>query len=643
MANTLEIVIKATDKASKEIQGINQHLNGLASAGGAIASGLGIAAAAAVAAAGAVGIGLGKLAVDALPLQGIEGAFAGITGNAEEMLAALREGSLGMVADKDLMMSYNQAAQLVGKQFADQLPDAMQYLSKVSAATGQDMGFMMDSLVKGVGRMSPMILDNLGIQVSLTDATDRAAAMFGVEAEELTKAQLQAGMMDVVLGKLQTNTENMPDVTGTAAQTWASLGTTFQNIKDDIGVALVPALETLMEPLGRVADKVSEFVQSEGFKEWIATATEKLGEFVTRVVDEWIPAAIETFDRLKLWFEENEGVIVGVLAAIGVALVAFGIQSAIAMAPVLIAMAPIVAIMAAVGAAAYLLYEAWTNNWGGIQEKLQGVWEKLQPVFDTIRAWLEEKIPIAMEALKTFWDETLLPVFEKMREWLGEKIPIAIQALTDFWENVLLPAIEDVWAFIQEDLIPLFESLWELLSAAGDLAITALTGLWENVLLPALEDIWEFIQDKVIPIFMDLKEKLEGPVGDALLWLKNHVLGPVETALGGISGAVQGVIGWVDSMAEKLRSISLPDWLTPGSPTPFEMGLRGISKALKDISAAQLPEFNAQLNVNRTGGAAALAVQQPLRSGNQYHLHITTSAPTENIIADFAVLQALAG
>ena len=158
-----------------------------------------------VAAAGALA-GMGKLATDALPLQGVADAFAGITENASEALGVLREGSLGMVRDTDLMQSYNQAAQLVSKSFADQLPDAMQYLSKVSAATGEDMGFLLDSLVKGVGRLSPMILDNLAIQVSTSEATERAAKMFGVEASALTKTQSQAGMMSVVLEKLQANT-----------------------------------------------------------------------------------------------------------------------------------------------------------------------------------------------------------------------------------------------------------------------------------------------------------------------------------------------------------------------------------------------------------------------------------------------------
>jgi hypothetical protein len=76
---------------------------------------------------------------------------------------------------------------------------------------------MLDSLVVGVGRLSPMILDNLGIQVSLADATERAAQMYGVEADALDKGQVQAGMMNVVLEKLAANTASMPDVADSAA------------------------------------------------------------------------------------------------------------------------------------------------------------------------------------------------------------------------------------------------------------------------------------------------------------------------------------------------------------------------------------------------------------------------------------------
>lgn len=278
MANTLEIVIKATDKASKEIGSVAKGVQGLGGVASAAMKGIAIAGSAAVTAVGAVGAAIGKLAVDAIPLQGIEAAFEGISGASDEMLDALRRGSLGMVTDRELMRNYNQAVQLVSKTFADQLPDAMKYLAKVSAATGQDMGYMLDSLTKGVGRLSPMILDNLGIQVSLEEATAEAAEMFGVEADALSKTQLQAGMMNVVMRALERNTADMPEIAGTAAQRWAALGTTFKNVKDQIGLAFSPVLE-------RGMGAVEMFVN------------DKLPGILTWFTDKFAPGVGEAIDR----------------------------------------------------------------------------------------------------------------------------------------------------------------------------------------------------------------------------------------------------------------------------------------------------------------------------------------------------------
>lgn len=263
------VQIRATqDKLDKDLSsahqkimavgaGIGKTLSGLAGAG--LAS-FGTAAIGVMGAVAGVGIELGKLAKEAAPLEGITAAFNGIAESAgttgDAMLAAMQKGSSGMIANRDLMASYNQAAQLVSVEFANALPDAMSYLSKVSAATEQDMSFMMDSLVKGVGRLSPMILDNLGIQVTLADATSKAAEMFGVEEEALSKAQIQAGMMEVTLAKLAENTAAMPDVTETASAKMARLEATFQNTKDALGAAFMPVLVALMDKLSEFADTV---------------------------------------------------------------------------------------------------------------------------------------------------------------------------------------------------------------------------------------------------------------------------------------------------------------------------------------------------------------------------------------------------
>jgi hypothetical protein len=78
----------------------------------------------------------------------------------------------------------------------------------------------------------------------------------------------------------------------------------------------------------------------------------------------------------------------------------------------------------------------------------------------------------------------------------------------------------------------------------------------------------------------------------------NTAIRPITDAIDGIGDAIRGVIDWIKRMADRLSSIRLPSWLTPGSPTPFELGLRGIADAMR-----QLPTEALRMSV--TGGAAA--------------------------------------
>jgi len=72
-------------------------------------------------------------------------------------------------------------------------------------------------------------------------------------------------------------------------------------------------------------------------------------------------------------------------------------------------------------------------------------------------------------------------------------------------------------------------------------------------------------------------------------------------AFDAISSAISSVIGWIEGMTTALQNISLPAWLTPGSPTPFEMGLRGIASAMDELSRSSLP--NMAVELNRVGNA----------------------------------------
>lgn len=201
-----------------------------------------------------------QMASESGVVAGLKGAFEGLSASVgvtgAEMLKKFKVATGGMVTMKDAMMSFNKAAGLISTDFATMLPDAMKYLGKVSRSTGASLDYLLDSLVIGVGRLSPMILDNLNIQVSLAEASGRAAEMFGVSTKALSKQQKQLGMANIVMEKLARNTAHMPDVTGSATAQMASFQTAIKDTRVEIGLRFLPLLSEAMGVMNVVANAV---------------------------------------------------------------------------------------------------------------------------------------------------------------------------------------------------------------------------------------------------------------------------------------------------------------------------------------------------------------------------------------------------
>lgn len=483
---TLKIIINAEDRASGQLRGIRRTLeslqSGLRTVGVAALGGLGILAGAA----GTAGIALGRLAVDAAPIANIRDAFDGLADSAgrsgDEILAALQKASGGMVAQRDLMQSFNLAAQLVSEDFAVNLPEAMQYLGKVSAATGQDMNFLLDSLVRGVGRMSPMILDNLGIQVELSEATERAAQMFGIQAEELTEAQVQAGLAAVVMDKLRENTEALPDPTQTAAGQMAQLRARLADLKDNIGMALLPAFTSLLDTLGRVADEV--LPRLAGFiGDTLVPALERGVEFVGLFVDkllsgqdplsalqatlaemgldqiaeaigtvagkvqEFWTAAQPVVDQIISWVQNNVE-LKDVLIGLGVAIATVVVP---AIASIVSAIAPVIGVFLAAVAVVAALRTAWENNFLGIRDFVTNAMERIRNVITTV-----------LEAVQQFWSR-----------W-GDRIMAIVDGAIAFIKNIMAAfqaAFRGDWYKFGQYLRRAWDQTWKNLKNVVRLAV----------------------------------------------------------------------------------------------------------------------------------------------------------------------------
>ena len=192
------------------------------------------------------------------------------------------------------------------------------------------------------------------------------------------------------------------------------------------------------------------------------------------------------------------------------------------------------AILAIVGLIA-LFAAAWKNNWGGIRDTLIAVWEgKIKPF---------------------------------------------LNRMAEIFRNVIMPVIRAVA---------------NVVGAVLGLALRILAGLWQNVLWPALQKVWSFLQEKILPILQAVRDKVMTVIGPALQWFKDKVLVPLLGPFTTIRDLIQRVVDKLKAFATAIRNVKLPSWLTPGSPTPFELGLRGIGDALRAVEG-RLPALSVGL------------------------------------------------
>lgn len=222
------------------------------------------------------------------------------------------------------------------------------------------------------------------------------------------------------------------------------------------------------------------------------------------------------------------------------------------------------------------------------------------PVLAELFTWLQDNIPVAIQTLSDFWTgtlqpalitvgdwvtSTLLPLLSELWTWLSDSLTTAIETLSGFWTNTLVPALEAAWGFFNEYILPVIQDVIDIAAKLGEIALTALAGFWENVLQPALETVWEYLSQNILPIFEDIRDFIADEIGPKILWFKTEVIDPLTEAL--VTG-LQAALTWVHeklvALGQFLDNFTLPDWLTPGSPTPFEVGLLGIADALDTVT-----------------------------------------------------------
>lgn len=204
----------------------------------------------------------------------------------------------------------------------------------------------------------------------------------------------------------------------------------------------------------------------------------------------------------------------------------------------------------------------------------------------------------------------------------------------------VLDAAFAIFGIRTADILRVWRQVFDLLPLAAAAALARVLA----VVTPAVEAVRAIIDSKIAAardFFQTAMDQIVTAISGPLI------------ALGNLMLSIAGLYNWLSSHVFnfKINLPDLPDWATPGSPTPFEIGLRGIAAALKEVDSVASKSFaglrNPMAAASSPMAVAAPAVAGPATTFNRSTTYtlggVNTQRQADSIIHEFAIMQVMAG
>ena len=166
------------------------------------------------------------------------------------MLQDLRKATRGTVSDLELMQNAVKAGNF-GIPLKE-MGTLLEFASRRAQETGESVDYLVSSIVTGIGRKSPMILDNLGISTSRLKAEFKGASVEAQSIADVTAAVAKIAKEE--MSKAGTATITAADA---AAQVTANMTNLQAAIGERMNQSMGPFLSNLGEMVGFFADLVA--------------------------------------------------------------------------------------------------------------------------------------------------------------------------------------------------------------------------------------------------------------------------------------------------------------------------------------------------------------------------------------------------
>ena len=288
-----------------------------------------------------------------------------------------------------------------------------------------------------------------------TEGLSLATEIFGAKAAGDMYDTIMAGKLDIDgLTESMLNADGAIMDAAAATSDWGEKWKIFQN---KMTLALGPLGEKLREGFGKALDELLVVfnrpdVQAaiDGFANFAVVTISKIVEY--------IPTLISNISNFITFLQNNQGIVVGVFVALGVAALAWGVVTAAAAWTAMAPLLPVIGVLLLVAAAAYLLYLAWANNWGGIQQKTAAV-----------AGWIKNAIKTLVDFVTAIWRNST--------------IQLVVQTILSNIRNLFgafKSAFNGDWYAFGEQLRNIWDNNWNLLK-------TLFTTAWAGIIAKGRE------------------------------------------------------------------------------------------------------------------------------------------------------------
>lgn len=212
-------------------------------------------------------------------------ASIGITSTA--LLQDLRTASAGTVADFELIRLANVAlAGAVGEfgqEFGEKLPKLLEVARVQARATGQSVDFLFQSLITGIKRGSPLLIDNTGLVLKVEEANQKYAEAIGKTVSQLTAEEKQIALLNATLAAGEAAIASLGGAQETAADKIARGTATITNILDTLALAVQPAFSAILDAGNAILAQLDQLAKAIG--PIITEITNLIGGTVANVVN----------------------------------------------------------------------------------------------------------------------------------------------------------------------------------------------------------------------------------------------------------------------------------------------------------------------------------------------------------------------